>query len=502
MKLINYCMSRSFTFAFSSILLVLALFVAGCKSAEPLGEDSRSPNYVVPPLFDPSDPAMQVPQTTTFSSDLDVDSLLSSMSLHDKIAQLFVVPAYGSFTNENEPRYLRLKRLVAEQNVGGIIFMHRDIYGQAMMTNELQSLAKIPLWITQDMEFGAAMRVRGTTRFTPAMGIAATQNPDNAYQKGVITAREAKALGVHQVFAPVLDVNNNPDNPVINVRSYGGVPEIVAEFGNYFIRGIESEGILATAKHFPGHGDTDTDSHLALPTIVHDFERIQNLELVPFKVNIESGLQSIMSAHIAYPNISENIGRPSTLDESVLNRILIDSLKFNGLVVTDGLVMQGITDHYAPGEAVVLALKAGADLMLISPNELTAIQGVKDAVEIGRISEQRIDESVRKLLNLKKNRGVFENHAIDLQSLNRDINTRNYQAIANSIARQSLTVLSNENDIIPISDAKYPSVLVVTVADDSDGDTGINLAREMRKYHQRVVYHNIDQRTTEEEKTE
>jgi beta-glucosidase-like glycosyl hydrolase/CubicO group peptidase (beta-lactamase class C family) len=495
-------MMRTPPFALSTLLLALLIIAAGCKSTEPVTETGTERGYVVPPLFDPSSPNMQVPQQEAIPSDINVDSLLNSMSLHDKIAQLFVVPSYGSFTNENEPRYLRLKRLVSEQNVGGIIFMQGDVYGQAMMTNELQSLAKIPLWITQDMEFGAAMRVRGTTRFTPAMGIAATQNPDNAYQKGVITAREAKALGVHQVFAPVLDVNNNPDNPVINVRSFGGVPEIVAQFGNSFIRGIESEGILATAKHFPGHGDTDVDSHLALPTIDHNYERIDNLELVPFRVNIESGLQSIMSAHIAYPNISENNGRPSTLDESVLNRILIDSLQFDGLVVTDGLEMSGITDHYAPGEAVVLALKAGADLMLISPDELTAIEGVKDAVEIGRISEERIDQSVRKLLNLKKNRGVFENHSVDLESLKREVNTRNYQAIANSIARQSVTVLSNENDIIPITDTKFPSVLVVTVADDSDGDTGSNLAREMRKYHQHVVYHNVDQRTTDEEKME
>ena len=495
-------MPRTLSFVLSTTLIILTLFMAGCKSTESISEDSDDIDYVVPPLFDPSDSDMQVPVREPIAAGADIDSLLNSLSLHDKIAQLFVVPAYGSFTNENEPRYLRLKRLVAEHNVGGIIFMQGNIYGQAMMTNELQQLANIPLWITQDMEFGAAMRVRGTTRFTPAMGIAATQDPENAYRKGVITAREAKALGVHQVFAPVLDVNNNPDNPVINVRSYGGVPEIVAEYGNYFIRGIESEGILATAKHFPGHGDTDTDSHLALPTIDHDFERIQSLELVPFRVNIESGLQSIMSAHIAYPNISENIGRPSTLDESVLNRILIDSLKFNGLVVTDGLEMQGITNHYAPGEAVVLALKAGADLMLISPDELTAIEDVKNAVEIGRLSEERIDQSVRKLLELKKNRGVFENHMVELPRLNKEINTLNYQAIANSIARQSLTVLSNENEILPITDAKFPTVMVVTLADDRDGDTGSNLAREMRKYHQRVVYHNIDQRTTDEEKSE
>lgn len=495
-------MTRKTSLFLSFLLLILALFTAGCKSTETVTEESAGVEYVVPPLFDPTDIEMQVPVHVPISADVNIDSLISNMPLRDKIAQLFIVPAYGSFTNENEPRYLRLKRLVAEQNVGGIIFMQGDIYGQGVMTNDLQQLARIPLWITQDMEFGAAMRVRGTTRFTPAMGIAATQDPENAYRKGVITAREAKVLGVHQIFAPVLDVNNNPDNPVINVRSYGSVPEIVAEFGNYFIRGIESEGILATAKHFPGHGDTDTDSHLALPTISHNFERIQNLELIPFKVNIESGLKSIMSAHIAYPNISENIGRPSTLDESVLNRILIDSLNFDGLVVTDGLEMQGITKHFAPGEAVVLALRAGADLMLISPDELTAIDDVYDAIQIGRLSEERVDQSVRKLLELKKNRGVFQSHTVDLPSLNNQINTLNYQAIANSIARQSLTVLSNDSNILPITDAKFPTVLVVTVADDQDGDTGSNLASEMRKYHQRVVYHNIDQRTTDEEKIE
>jgi len=480
------------------LFLIIIIMIAGCRTTEPVSEPAEK--AVVPALLDPSDERMRIDPRVKYDSDVDIDSLISSMTLREKVGQLFVVPAYGSFTNANEVRYSRLKRLVAEHHVGGIIFMQGDIYGQAVMTNQLQSLASIPLWITQDMEFGAAMRVSGTTRFTPAMGIAATQDPENAYLKGKITAREAKSLGVHQVFAPVLDVNNNPDNPVINVRSYGGEPEIVAKYGNYFIRGIESEGVLATAKHFPGHGDTDTDSHLALPTITHDLERIQNLELVPFRVNIESGLQSIMSAHIAYPNISENIGRPSTLDESILNRILIDSLGFEGLVVTDGLEMQGITDHYSPGEAVVLALLAGADLMLISPDELTAIDDAVRAVEMGRLSEERIERSVRKLLKLKKERGVFENHMVDLDKLNYEINTLNYQSIANSIARQSLTVLSNEGDILPITDQKYPNVLVVTVADNRTGTTGSNLATEMRRYHNRVSFQNIDRRTTEEEK--
>lgn len=479
-------------------LLLAILFATSCKSTEPVSQERDT--HITPKLFNPADEEMRVPVVSDFDSDVDIDSLINSMTLEEKIGQLFVIPAYGSFTNENEASYLRLKRLVENHHVGGIIFMQGDVYGQAAMTNELQSLAKIPLWITQDMEFGAAMRVRGTTRFTPAMGIAATQYPENAYLKGKITAREAKALGVHQIFAPVLDVNNNPDNPVINVRSYAGEPETVALYGNHFIRGIESEGVLATAKHFPGHGDTDTDSHLSLPTIIHGFDRLNSIELVPFRVNIQSGLQSIMSAHIAYPNISENIGRPSTLDETVLNRILVDSLGFNGMVVTDGLNMRGITDHYSPGEAVVLSLLAGADMMLMSPDELTAISDVKRAVEMGRLTEERIEHSIRKLLTLKKERGVFENHMVNTEQLNRDINTLNYQSIANSVARQSVTVLSNHGDILPITETKFPRILVVTVADDRSGSTGSNLATHFRSYHNRVAFENIDRRTTEEEK--
>lgn len=479
-------------------LLLAIFFATSCKSTEPISEKQDS--YITPTLIDPSDEEVQVPVVSDFSSEVDIDSLLNSMTLEEKIGQLFVIPAYGSFTNENEAQYLRIKRLVEEKHVGGIIFMQGDVYGQAVMTNQLQSLAKTPLWITQDMEFGAAMRVRGTTRFTPAMGIAATQNPENAYLKGKITALEAKALGVHQVFAPVLDVNNNPDNPVINVRSFAGEPETVALFGNHFIRGIESEGILATAKHFPGHGDTDTDSHLSLPTIIHGYDRLNSIELIPFRVNIQSGLQSIMSAHIAYPNISDNIGRPSTLDETVLNRILVDSLGFNGMVVTDGLNMRGITDHYSPGEAVVLSLLAGADMMLMSPDELTAISDVKRAVEMGRISEERIEHSVHKLLTLKKERDVFENHLVNIEHLTRDINTLNYQSIANSVARQSVTVLSNHGNILPITETKFPNILVVSVADDRSGSTGSNLATHFRSYHNRVSFENIDRRTTEEEK--
>lgn len=484
------------------LLLIVSAFLllSSCRSAEPVTEPE-------PQRETPSGLAVPVPDRTyadhlITTNSVDIDSLMETMSLREKIGQLFVVPANGTFTNENDLNYRRLKNLVTEYKIGGLIFMQGDIYGQAMMTNRLQSVSKIPLWITQDMEYGAAMRVRGTTRITPAMGIAATGKPENAYLKGKITGREARALGVHQVFAPVLDVNNNPDNPVINVRSFAGTPQKVALYGGNFIAGLESEGILATAKHFPGHGDTDIDSHLSLPTIPHDFARIDSLELVPFRITIENGLRSIMTAHIAYPGISENIGRPATLDESVLNRILVDSLQFNGLVVTDGLEMKGITDHFSPGEAVVQALLAGADMMLISPDMRTAVTEIYRAVESGRISEERIDQSVRKLLELKKLNGLFENRTVDVEALSYKINTPAYQAEAERIARESVTVLKNRRGLLPLREVNHPRVLVINVADDRSGSTGNILAREVRRYHSNVTSHTLDRRSGNEEKTE
>lgn len=485
-------------FIFILILFTMLAGFTACKSTEPalMTEEEEEPQ---PVLSEPVDENLYQPANGLSGADIDIDSLISVMSLEEKIGQLFMVPAYGRFANDHEVSLLRLKRLVTDYKVGGLIFMSGDVYGQALLTNEMQELASIPLWIGQDMEYGAAMRVHGTTRFTPAMGIAATGNPSNAYLKGKITAREAKALGVHQIFAPVLDVNNNPENPVINVRSYSSDPKVVSRFGQFFIDGIESEGLLATAKHFPGHGDTDIDSHLALPVINHNFARIDSLELAPFRATINNGLNSVMSAHIAYPNISDNLGLPSTLDPSILNRILVDSLNFEGLIVTDGLEMRGITEKFSPGEAVIQALLAGADMMLISPDVMTAVNELKTAVQTGRIHEERIDRSVKKILTLKKNRGVFIQQPIDIQTLSTAIHTPDYQNIANRIARRSLTVLKNERNILPLREVNHQHILVVGVTDSDDINTGSSLAREMRKYHSNVTFHSLNNRTNEKE---
>ena len=428
-----------------------------------------------------------------------IESMIEGMTLREKIGQLFFVPAYGIFKSNDDASYRELIQQIRDHHIGGVIFFSGEIYGQAILTNKLQEASKIPLWITQDMEYGAAMRVRGTTRFVPAMGVAATQNTDYAYWVGKVTAREAKALGVNQIYAPVLDVNNNPDNPVINVRSFSGDPNTVAAFGEAFINGAESENIISTAKHFPGHGDTDTDSHISLPTINYDYARLDSLELVPFRSAINNGLKSIMSAHIAFPKISNNPTMPGTMDGSILNGILQDSLDFKGMVVTDGLEMSGISSNYSPGGAVVKALQAGADLMLISPDLQTAINEVEKAVEKGAITEERIERSVHKLLQWKKQHGLFRQNRVNIEELSAKISTRENELIADEISRKSLTLVKNENELLPIRPDKFPKIMVLSVADDESGSTGSGFAERLRDYHPDVTFHVLDKRTSKEE---
>ncbi|MDZ7659680.1 MAG: serine hydrolase [Fodinibius sp.] len=283
---------------------------------------------------------------------------------------------------------------------------------------------------------------------------------------------------------------------------FRAIPDMVSEYGNKFIEGVQSEGVIPTAKHFPGHGDTDIDSHLSLPVIKYDFARLDSVELVPFRSAINKGVNSIMSAHISFPKISPDSALPATMDAAVLHKILRDSLQFDGVVVSDGLDMHGISSNFSPGEAVVKALKAGVDLMLLSPDELTALHEIEQAVHSGNISEKRINNSVRKLLKWKKQQGLFEDSEIDIDSLSANINTRNKQLIAEEISRRSLTLLKNNDDILPIRASEYPKVMVVSVSDGKSGYTGSSFVSQLRDYHPDVSSYLLDQRTSKEDKQE
>lgn len=425
--------------------------------------------------------------------------LREEMSLREKISQLLIIRASGNYYAKQDTEFKRLSRLVEQHQVGGVIFFRGSIYNQAMLTNVLQEKARIPLWISQDMEFGAAMRVYDATRLTPAMGLAASGDERWAYQKGRITALEARSMGVHQIYAPVVDVNNNPDNPVINLRSYSESPETVSRFGKAFIAGAQSEGLLATAKHFPGHGDTDLDSHTALPIINSSYEQLLQTELQPFREVVDAGVHSIMSAHISFPAIAGNPTRPATLDSRLLHSILRDSLGFEGLIVTDGLEMHGISGYYAPHEAAVYALQAGADLLLLSPDELSVIDGVEQAVLRGELSEARIDQSVDLLLQWKIGRGLLEQPQVNLESISEIIGQREHRLIARQMARESITLVKNEDDILPVKPQRFPKITSIAITNSESGRVGSTFESELNRYHPDISHYLYDDRTSQEE---
>jgi beta-N-acetylhexosaminidase len=446
--------------------------------------------------FIPNFPSISPPGQLVNDIPERVELVIESLTLRQKVSQLFFVRAFGEPWTETQASYKKLRKLVETDQVGGVIFFKGKAVDQVRLANHLQELASIPLLMAQDMEFGAAMRVDEATRIIPAMGVAATGNPKNAWLMGWITAVEAKALGVHQVYAPVVDVNNNPSNPVINVRSFSESPSIVSLFANEFIKGVQSTGLLATAKHFPGHGDTENDSHFTLPVIRHDYARLDTVELPPFREAIQAGIASIMSAHISFPNLSDKPLIPGTLDPNVLGRLLVDSLHYDGLIVSDALEMRGVTSVFKPGEAAVAAINAGVDLIILSPNEDLAIEAVLKAVQDSTISEARIDASLRKLLHWKFQLGLFENKTSDLDYMTTIVGHRDHRVISERIARESITLLRNEKNILPLAPTKHKRIVLIGVANDRSGTTGKALADEMAKYHPSVQFMSLNPRTT------
>lgn len=381
-----------------------------------------------------------------------IDKLLSQMSLEKKVGQLFQIGFYGT---EVTPE---LREMILKYNVGGIIYFRRNIESLeqiAQVSNELHRLAQekedgIPLLISTDQEGGTVTRLTGATHFPGNMALGATGEVELARQVGQAVARELLGAGINMNLAPVLDVNNNPANPIIGVRSYGEVPEKVAEFGAALIQGMQREGVVACGKHFPGHGDTDTDSHLDLPIIRHDRKRLAEVELVPFKKAIATGLDSVMAAHIYFPAIEPRDGIPATLSPNVLTGLLRDELGFEGLIITDCMEMDAIVNTFGTVEGAIMTIEAGADMVLIShtlEKQQQAIQSVIEAVQSGRISEERVDVSVRRILQLKEKRfGLVREQIADW----RQIDLAHGQHVADQIARKAVTLVKDEANLLPL----------------------------------------------------
>src|SRR5215217_1818329 len=339
--------------------------------------------------------------------EVDVDALLESLSLRDKIAQLVVPWIPGTYAAYDAEAFARMAMWVDSLHVGGLIVSVGSPLDIAAKLNRLQERSSLPLLIASDLEGGTSIRFNGGTPLPPNMGVAATGSDSMAYEMGRITALEARAVGIHLAFAPVADVNNNPANPIINVRSFGEDPVAVGRLVAAEIRGLQEHGMLATAKHFPGHGDTGTDSHLALPVLFSNWARLDSVELVPFRSAIAAGVTGIMSAHIALPGVEGGLLRPGTVAPNILSGILRDSLGFKGLVITDALNMGGIANLYG-ADAGVRAFLAGADLLLQPADPASAIDAMMAAMSRREISVDRLNRSVRRVLALKQRVGLFQ----------------------------------------------------------------------------------------------
>jgi beta-N-acetylhexosaminidase len=413
------------------------------------------------------------------------EKTLKKMSVDEKVGQLIHVGINARFANQDSAFFKELKRQVVDNKVGGIIFFVGPVYETVHLANRMQEAAKIPLLLSLDAETGVGMRLENTINFPWAMALTATGDPSLARRMGVITGREARASGTRHVFAPVLDVNNNADNPVINVRSFGEDPEDVARFGVAFIDGLQSEGVLATAKHFPGHGDTNIDSHRGLPIIDHSRERLNSLELVPFRKAIESGVASIMIGHIGLPQIdneeikplksysisyteegaeivNQNGIIPATLSQKLQTGILRGDMGFKGLIVSDAMDMSGLTIYFNPEEAGVRAVLAGTDILLKPGDADAMIRGLKGALASGRLPMQRLDEAVSKQLAWKYELGLTKERIIRLDTLDRSLAGTETAALADEIGERSLTLVRNGENLLPLDRSKKIAVIGVS----------------------------------------
>jgi beta-N-acetylhexosaminidase len=409
-----------------------------------------------------------------------VERTLKKMTLREKIGQMIVMPLNGEFGNVNSAKFKEMRRQIVDLHVGGFTLFRGEANSIAVLTNEAQKLSKLPLTFSADYERGLRMQLRTGTPFTTNMGVAASGDVNAAYNQGKIICQEMRAIGANWLFAPVADVNNNPDNPVINIRSFGADPKKVGEFVAAEVRGVREANCLATLKHFPGHGNTATDSHIGLSTISGNRADLNAIEIVPFKRTIDAGVDSIMTAHLAVPNVTgDNL--PSTLNPKILNDILRTDLKYNGIISTDSMEMGAITKAYPNGTSAVMAIKAGVDVVLFPPDVDAAINAIETAVKNGEITEARLNDSVRRLLNAKYKIGLFANRFVDLTAATMMVEKPENIAEAMRVAEKSITLLRNENNFLPLDKNNLSKTLFVIIAADDDPIEGATLTTEIQK---------------------
>ena len=439
----------------------------------------------------------QTPKTAE-NAERWVAETLINLALRERIGQMIVVPLNAEFTNTNSEKFAQMRHQIVENKVGGFTLFRGEANSVAALTNEAQRLAKVPLFFSADYERGLRMQLRTGTPFTTNMGVAASGDIEAARRQGKIICEEMRAIGANWLFAPVADVNNNPDNPVINIRSFGADPKKVGEFVAALSGGVRQAGCLSTLKHFPGHGDTAVDSHIGLSVVALDRARLDAIEFVPFRAGIDGGADSVMTAHLAVPKVT-NDELPGTLNPKITTEILRKDLKFTGIVTTDSMEMGAITKNFPNGESAVMAIKAGADVVLFPPNVERAIEAIETAVKRGELTEERINESVRRLLNAKYRLGLAQNRFVDLAKVNQLVEKPENVREANRTAEKSITLLRNGDDVLPLTTEKANKSLFVVVAADDDPIEGIALIPEIARRAPRAKIVRLDPRSTQAE---
>lgn len=421
-----------------------------------------------------------------------IDDLIGRMTLDQKIGQLFVMRVYGHSATRPDPADVAANRkeigvanaaeLIAKYHVGGVMYLGwahniRDPHQVAALSVGIQkaalaSSAPVPVLISTDQEYGTVARIGApATLFPGAMALGAGGSAADVRTAARTAGAELAALGIRQDYAPVADVNVNPANPVIGVRSFGADPKAVARLVAAQVAGYQAAGVAATAKHFPGHGDTSVDSHVGLPVITHSRKEWERLDAPPFRAAIEAGIDSIMTAHLLFPAL-DPADDPATLSRPILTGVLREELGYDGVVVTDSLGMQGVRKKYGDGRVPVLALRAGVDQLLNPPDLALAFQGVREAVRAGELSEDRIDRSLWRVLELKARRGLFDDPYTSDRAVNRTVGTREHRATADRIAERTTTLITNRGGLLPLSPDRHRELLVVGVDAPAPSGTG------------------------------
>jgi len=407
---------------------------------------------------------------------------LKKMTIEEKVGQLISCRFTGEFRNADSAYIRELESLVVEAKIGGLIlFAPARVYASAELANHFQKLAKVPLLMAADFEAGAANRVTGATLFPPLMSLGAAGSEELAYAMGRTTALEGRAMGIHMTYAPVVDVNINPDNPIINTRAIGADPALVSRLANAFIRGVQDNGMIATAKHFPGHGDTSQDSHSLLPTIAADLDRLEKVELFPFKTAVDAGVRAVMSAHLAVPALDPTPGLPATLSAPIMTGLLREKMGFKGLIVTDALEMGGVMNTYTTEEASLRAFLAGVDQLLLPPEPAKVIAHIAAAVRDGRVPMARLDASVRRILEAKASLGLHRNRFVKIDAIRHLVAPQAHLDAAARAFESSATLVKNDGGVLPLEAAPEKLVLLSLSSDPGDYYAGQAFVSAMRR---------------------